>query len=552
MTSSFALFIIVSLALATVAVSTNPDPSRISVANNGDITITPRGMQTLQGGESQDYTNLYWALNNLPRGGTIKLKAGQFHVSRMIVVRGFAGTIKGKGTDKTFIVGRGPLVGGQYEFPHMTPQEEATFFGPGFPGLFWFWNKPLTEGPWTDVSTLLTLRDITFTIEGGGPPKQISDGPSPARLAVWAMIFVSGSSPVYPQVSGSEVGHLEVDIKDCDFIAQGQSLPYGSNSYLALQVFGGEEYVPGDPQQPALLNNGEVEVGHVPVHAVINIRDCNIHNMVGIGFSLEAVFEVPAAGSPPTTVNLVWPDQSQAALPLASVSVTHCTFSQGGRGITYAFYPYSGVLLLAPSNVSIDISHNTFSSANTWAFALYSGPLVMETPQAPGAVIRLSHNTFDMVTTASSNPALEIFDIGPIETFRLFIVNNEFIGDANYAMPFITQTSGLSRVFIMGNTFSGHAGAAMNIGPWGAFTSAGATVMNNDFDDLLSSSPAIILGPGSRNVVVYKQDSDDVLDQGTGNVVVDGHNRRAPPVDASETLPSIKHKYAKRFVQLTR
>ncbi|MHA2207521.1 MAG: right-handed parallel beta-helix repeat-containing protein, partial [Candidatus Thorarchaeota archaeon] len=84
------VFCFLSVLSASTIVHANED-SQIIISPSGDMTGV------------QDANAIEEAFRTVDPGGTVKLKKGQFYVSRVIEVEGFDGTFRGAGKDKTII-----------------------------------------------------------------------------------------------------------------------------------------------------------------------------------------------------------------------------------------------------------------------------------------------------------------------------------------------------------------------------------------------------------------------------------------------------------------
>lgn len=107
------------------------------------ISVVPTG--------TDDTHNLQCALDAAPRAGVVQLSAGVYHTAQ-IVASNFQGTLRGRGTTKTFIVNLPDLVVTVQDFYTERPDAAHTW-----PALFAFWQSDLT------------LSDLTIRVLGDAP-----------------------------------------------------------------------------------------------------------------------------------------------------------------------------------------------------------------------------------------------------------------------------------------------------------------------------------------------------------------------------------------------
>jgi hypothetical protein len=509
-------FLFLCLAVAGLALPcqarANPDPAHIEIVGNGQrVKMTPNGFDTNH--PSQDTINLQWVFDNYPTSD-IDLEEGTFHISNTIEAVNYQGTIGGMGRDKTFIVGRGPLVDGEYVFPMLNEDLTERLYPPGVPHFIWFHPAEGDVNAWKTNNVDVSIKALTMRMDGLGP--EITFFGVPVRT-MHAFLIVTGSEAVINAPVG-DVSHVKFEMKDVDMQAQEVAYTLNdverkhANAGVGVIVYGGEHWVPA----PGL--NGFFEIDHSPVNAIVNVRNCEFDNFHQFAVAVEASYTT----NPGT--DYTFPD-SPAFSP-SSIIIKDNTFNRVGdsMGMPGAFG--FNALILSPSETHIVIKDNILNDVPTSGIALVRG-VAITIPELSSNVT-IKDNTVNMIANPLNSAAIDVFDLTFFNNSPLIVnvKDNTFVGGPGYQTPLVRHAMGTLATF-HDNMFFGEAESGISVGntvsplpPHELLPSVQNTVSDNDFSGLSASVANIILGPASAANTVIVSDPDDVIDQGVGNMVI--------------------------------
>jgi hypothetical protein len=506
---------------ATANALTNPDPSHISINSlETTVTLTPHGFENAP--LSQDSANLQWVLENLPHAN-IELEEGTFHISTTIEAAGYQGTISGQGKDKTFLVGRGELVDGEYIFPELNEDLRTRFFPSGAPHLLWFHAVEGDVNNWSETELDVTIKDLTIRMDGLGPvltmDVPLPDGSVLAQplRTIYCFIVVTSANPILTAAEG-DISRVEVTLKNVDMIAQDVSyeldgVPRSNpNALCGIGHIGGFIWV----EAPGI--SGWTLVDRSPLNTDITIKECLFSR-----FSIEAI-SVESPFTSNTTSNYNFP--TNPAFPPASVTIKDNTFEGvGGAGGLFSQFSTT-ILLVSPSDAVVTIKNNQFLNSESMGILAING--VAASVPVNNSVLNVVGNTFEMAKTQMSGAAINLLDFsfGSAGILAANIKENSFIGLTGFDLPLVDHLIGAQATF-KENSFSGVAASGIRIGdsvspfpPHNMLPVVGDFAKENDFDNLSAQVANIILGPGSSASTVKVSNASDVVDNGQGNIVI--------------------------------
>lgn len=521
--SLFCAFVTVfGFASPLLAAPTNPDPSHISVNSAGTtVNVKPNGFDSLP--ISRDTRNLQWIFDNYPKAN-IKLDKGTFHVSELIEAVGYQGTIVGQGENKTYIVGRGPLVDGVYSFPYLNQSQKDRLYPSGAPWLFWFHPADGDVNAWQTNKVALVLKDMTFSLDGLGPDLTLLGYP---LRAVWGHVMVSGHN-AQSLVPVGNVSHVEVEVKNVTF--EGKTVTYTMNTVngiesrkhanisAGLMINGNEHWVEGEPSQL----NGWSEIDHGPLNAQVKVSGSTFKNMFQYGFAAEGLFTA--------NTNTAYTFPTNPPFPQSTINIVDSTFDNLGDGAGSIGGTGYSTLLLGISGTSITIKDNIFKNIPALGIACLN--YIAETMQKDPSTFTFVDNEFRHSAVPTTNSSIFLLDIaavyGAAPSYELVVKDNTFKSFAGYNLPYINIVTG-SAGTIKANNFRGDAQAAISIGntplPFPPFpiipgTCTEFNLVDNNFCNLNSSVANIIFGQASALNTAKVKYLSDVQDSGQYNTVI--------------------------------
>jgi hypothetical protein len=373
-----ALFVLLTAATThAMAQPVPPDPDHVQVKRNGRvIRVTPVGLQDDFQGMATDTSNLQWALDNVARGGRIALDAGTFHVSETLAAEGLDAEVVGAGMNDTVLVARGPAANGTYVFPLLKQAYRERLFAPGFPPILAVFNQPSSPTtPWQLTSTNLTLRNLSFTVEGEGPT--LTYYGTEVR-PVWAAVLVSRSKGNYDPTQDFEVEHYDVSIKNVGVYGQILSPTLGSNLMTGLVFIGGEQWL---QVEPGTAVGGWNEFDHIPVNGLVTVKNCHLEHTQLHSVAVETLLSPPACLEAFEAQSAFrFPSPPQDAYPQAFADIKNNVFDDSGHGVaTDPFQIAYGTLLLSPSKAPLTVEHNRFLDSNAHAVGVIAGQSLTQT-----------------------------------------------------------------------------------------------------------------------------------------------------------------------------
>ncbi|WP_437895431.1 hypothetical protein [Sorangium sp. So ce124] len=504
-----------------------PDPDHVKVVGNGRvIRVTPVGLQDDFQAMATDTRNLQWALNNVARGGRIALGAGTFHVSETLAAEGLDAEVRGAGMNETVLVARGRAANGTYVFPLLNEAYRERLFAPGFPPILAVFNKPPSrKTPWQLTSTNLTLRNLSFTVEGEGPT--LTYYGTEVR-PVWAAVLVTGSKGNYDPTKDFKVEHYDVSIKNVGVYGQILSPTLGSNLMEGLVFIGGEQWLPVEPDT---ANGGWNEFDHLPVNGLVTVKNCVLEHTQLHSVAVETFLSPPASLEAFEAQSAFrFPSPPQDVYPQAFADIENNVFDDSGHGVaTDPFLIAFGTLLLSPSNAPLTVEHNRFFDSNGHAVGVLAGQSLTETSRWPKepSTVSFAHNEIEAVAT------------GPFNASSLFIADlSELDGAPSYLQPsvrfnHIDAAPGFGSSLIehlMGNGLVADHNVLSGSAPLGISVGAPNILVGTPLpctNDLLTlnnfanfSGQPILLGPGSRSCTAKVHNASDVVDSGINNTIV--------------------------------
>lgn len=502
---------LVSFAAPLLAI-VNPDPNYIKITDSNKIKLSPHGFDNVT--PSRDTLNFQWIFNNYPHSD-IELSEGTYHISECVEAANYQGTIKGKGQKKTHIVGRGPLVDGQYVFPYLNDDLKERMYPTSTPWLFWFHAVDGDVNDWESTKLDLKIKDLSFRLDGLGALVTLFEQP---LYALWGFLFITGQDASYHGQLGN-VSHVEVDCKNVTFESQYVSYTLNgetkthSNVASGFLLIGGESWVPNGIQ---LFHMDEID--HYPVNGQIKITDCIFKNQFQYGFGVEGLF------TGDTGMTYTWPTTNP--FPKSTLTVKNNVFDNSGNGANIIGGEGFSMLMLGISDADVVIKDNDFRNIPSVGLVAISGSVESMPKQI--SKIEINNNKFHQSATPVAAFSIFLFDTMFYSTgySLLDIHHNTFTSDAGYNKAFINMAMGTSGV-IKQNTFSGDAEGAISIGnfqsPYPPYQTLPAALFNaskNDFCGLNSSVANIILGPVSVQNTVTVEDASDVVNNGQYNTVI--------------------------------
>lgn len=490
----------------------NPDPNHITIIDNGRvIEMTPNGFDTNQ--PSQDTINLQWVFDTFPNGD-ISLSAGTFHISTMIEAVNYQGKIEGAGKDSTFLVGRGPLVDGDYVFPELNQDFKTRLYPSGVPHLIWFHPSQGAANDWVTNKVDLEIKDLTIRLDGVGPA--ITYFGVPVR-SIWSLLIITGSNAVITEASGN-VSHVDLELKDVNLQAQEVSYTLNGNNLsnpnaaAGVLLYGGENWV------PSIGLNGYTEIDHGPVNAVVDIRDCTFDLFHQFAIGVEATYTTnPGTG-------YTFPDNP--VFPPSAVSIRDNTFNGVGSSLGIPGSFGFNTLVLSPSETTITIKDNILNDVVSSGIGFLRGVAITIPELTSFATIK--DNTINMVANPLNGAGIRLFDFSFFAGTPLIVYaqDNILTGGTGYNKPLIEHAMGTAATFD-DNKFFGEAQSGISAGntisplpPTIPLPVVQDTIFDNDFGNLTSSIANIILGPASSYNTVTVENASDVLNQGVGNTVI--------------------------------
>lgn len=505
-----ALFLLVS-AIPTIG-QANPDPNYIKILSGGQkVKLTPHGFDANT--PSQDTANLQWIFQNYSHSD-IQLDSGTFHISETIEVAGYQGKIKGNGSDSTFLVGRGPLVNGQYEFPLLNLDLKERFFSSGVPCLFWFHALDGDVNQWQANKLSVELKDFTVRLDGVGPEITLNDQPF---RSIWSLMYFTGKNALFTEQIGN-VPHIELKVKNVHF--QAQEVPYvlngdsrsNTNAAAAIVAYGSENWVEG------LGLNGWTEIDHSPVNAQVEIKDSQFDGFHQFAIALESLF----TSNPGTSYTF----PTNPVFPQATASIKNNRFTNIGNGAGIIGSLGFNLLFLALSEAEIEISNNDFQEMPSGGLVFLNN--VAESMPKITSHVSIKDNNFDHASTSVSGSSVTLLDFGFFlgPHYDLDINDNKFIGAQGFNKSFIEIGMGTG-ASIRENDFNGVASSAISIGntasplpPNNLLPATNCDVAENNFLDLTSSVANIVLGQGSVLNTVQVDNASDVSNSGQFNTII--------------------------------
>jgi hypothetical protein len=498
--------------------SQNPDPTHIIIHDNGSrITLKPNGFSDTI--PSQDYINLQWIFDNY-RKADIDLQKGKYHISQTLEAPGYQGRIRGRCETKTFLIGRGPLIGDDYVFPMLNADLTARLYPSGVPHLIWFHAIEGDVDDWKNTRVDLILQNLTITLDGVGP---LIDYYGQQIRTIWLLVSITGwktvldsAIPQTENVSNNRFVSRNVNYlaKETPYMLNG--VQYNNpNVASAFKTYGGEHWVPG----PTGGLNGLIEDQHSPANYQMTIDNCKFTNFHQFGIGTEANY------TSNTGIPYIFP--TNPVFPHASVRIRNNHFKNVGNAAGLHDSLGFNILILGLSETLYDICDNIFDESKGGGMILLSG--VAETLPDFISYFKIKNNTFNQVGSqfeSNSIWLLDFLDLFYPNTgyYNLWIENNTFNSKNGYDQPFINFASG-KRGTVIKNTFSGTAQSAISAGNTfiapnfpGPFTEGRFT--DNNFCKLEPLVADIILGLGSANNYVEVKCGADVVDAGTHNTIV--------------------------------
>jgi hypothetical protein len=502
---------------ATANALTNPDPSHISINSQETmVTLTPHGFENAS--LSQDSANLQWVFENLPHAN-IELEEGTFHISTTIEAAGYQGTINGQGKDKTFLVGRGELVDGEYIFPELNEDLRARLSPLGAPHLLWFHAVEGDVNNWSETELDVTIKDLTIRMDGLGPVLTLDvplpDGSVLAQplRSIYYFIAVTGANPILAAAEG-DISRVEVTLKNVDMISQDVSYELDGAPRSNPNALSGIGHIGGYIWVEAPGISGWTLVDRSPLNTDITIKECLFSR-----FNIDAI-SVQSPFTSNTTSNYNFP--TSPAFPPASVTIKDNTFEGvGGAGGLLSQYS-AAVLLASPSDAVVTIKNNQFLNSESMGVLAVNG--VAASVPVNNSVLNIVGNTFEMAKTQMSGAAINLLDFSNALVAK--VDENSFSGLTGFDLPLVEHYVGAQATF-KGNSFSGVAASGIRIGdsvspfpPHNMLSVMGDFAKENDFDNLSAQVANIILGPGSSASTVKVSNASDVVDNGQGNTVI--------------------------------
>lgn len=504
-----------------------PDPDHVRVVGNGRIIrVTPVGLQDHFRRMATDTRNLQWALNNVARGGRIALDAGTFHVSETLAAEGLDAEVSGAGMNDTVLVARGRAANGTYVFPLLNKAYRKRLFPPGFPPILAVFNKPPScKTPWQLTSTNLTMRDLSFTVEGEGPA--LTYYGTEVR-PVWAAVLVTGSKGNYNPKKDFEVEHYEVSFNNVGVYGQILSPTLGSNLMAGLVFIGGEQWL---PVTPGTAVGGWNEFDHIPVNGLVTVNNCDFEHTQLHSVAVETLLSPPASLAAFEAQSAFrFPSPHQDVYPQAFADIEDNVFDDSGRGVAKdPFLIAFGTLLLSPSNAPLTVEHNRFLNSNAHAVGVIAGQSLTQTgrwPKEPSTV-SFAHNEIQAVATGAFNASsLFIADLSELEGAPPYLQPSVSCNHIDAAPGFdsslIEHLAGKGLVADH-NVLSGSAPLGISVGAPNILLGTPLPCTDdlltlNDFANF--SGQPILLGPGSQSCTAKVFNASDVVDNGSDNTIV--------------------------------
>lgn len=512
-TKLFGFFVAFVSMGASAFASVNPDPSYIQISNSGSkVKLKPHGFDNHI--PSDDTRNFQWIFNNYPHAD-INLERGTYHISELVEGANYQGTISGDGQNETHIVGRGPLVDGQYVFPALDADKQARMYLPGTPWLFWFHPIDGDVNDWESTKLALKVKDLSFRLDGLGALSTLYEQP---LYAVWGHILITGHNANYHEQVGN-ISHVEIDFKNVTFESQfvtydlyGQTKTH-SNVAAGFLLYGGEDWRPD-----GVMLNHMNEIDHSPINAQIKVKDCVFKNQFQYGFGAEGLFT--------SNTGLGYSFPTTNSFPNSSLTAKNNIFDNAGNGANIIGGAGYNILLLGISETDIVIKDNEFLNIPSVGIVAISG----STESMPKEItnLEITDNYFQQSATAVAGHSVFLFDLMYPFTgyFGLNIRNNTFTGDAGYNMAFVNIGMGTGSV-IRNNTFSGSGQAAIAVGnfqspypPYQILPGSNIEASKNDFSQLNATVANVILGPASSTCTIKVSEATDVINNGQNNTVI--------------------------------
>lgn len=489
----------------------NPDPDYIKISNQGNkVKLIPHGFDSNI--PSQDTANLKWVFDNYSKSD-IHLESGTFHISETIEVAGYQGQIKGDGKDSTFIVGRGPLVNGEYQFPGLNADLTERFYPAGVAGLFWFHTVEGNVNDWQANKLAVELKDFTIRVDGVGP--ELAYYEQPVRT-LWTLIHFTGDNALFTDQVGN-VPHIELNVKNVNFIAQ--EVPYvlngvnrsNTNAAAAMIVYGGENWY----QAPGL--NGWNELDHSPVNAQVEVKSSYFEGFHQFAIAIEGLFTSNTGTSYTFPTNPVFPQ--------ASAKIKNNSFKNVGNGAGVAGSLGFNLLFLAISETEVEVKENHFEDLRAGGVVFINN--VAEALPKITSNFTIKDNEFEHIPTNISAASIALLDFGFFNGpyYKLDIKDNKFSAGQGFNASFVEIGMGTGAL-IKDNDFKGTATAAISIGnthspipPNDVLPATSCHVSENDFHQLTASVANIVLGQGSVLNTVRVEHASDVQDSGQFNTI---------------------------------
>lgn len=397
----------------------------------------------------------------------VKLAAGTFYISRPIVVANFDGTFRGKGKHRTIIENLHDV-----PFPLMTTGPDA-----GLASMFFFYRDAGTPPS--------SLRFSDFSIRAIGEGEIWSSHDPSNQLNARDAIRVQGA------VNGLEdfdVSSVDVFMEDVSITGEmGAYSPGGFNLIGGVSVWG---------EQVSERIDGTFYFKYTKrLTGRFRVKDSDFTNifapieLAGLDDSTVIIGGKPRDGNSFQNVGFaVW-------LIDLSNSRANISFNTGNDVINY------GVWL---------------ENAADAVFGLDFGPIPELFPEP--STFSVHHNTFHLVDFADG---IGLSDYGALvgldATLNAVVAGNRLTLDSLYGG---IRGVGTQNAVVLGNRIDGTGLAGIYFGFLGD-PSSHWIIAGNRVDELEADVAPIWLGPDtSENLVITRNPDENVLDEGTDNVII--------------------------------
>ena len=436
-------------------------------ANSGEVfTVAPTGVD-----DTQNIRDAFTDAKLAGDGNTVHLAAGTFIISEPIIVTDFNGTFKGAGKGVTILEDSN----GTFPLVSSGPLERQSGFL-----IFYLENN--------DVGNLI-ISDMSIHVKGTTEDSYFHGG----------LVNSHWGLRVHGQVTGVEdfeSSEVNVIVDSVNFIGEESTAYYPAGFNLDIALLIGGEFLLEDDGTNFDYNSVK------PISGNIKVANCMFKNN-------------RLAADIPGTAN--------ATIIVGGSPKDKNVFDNVGGAIS----------VWDESGSNIEVSYNKGININDWCVwteqgydAYYGGYLLgLGVPQPANFLIE--HNEFSF-----GNWGIIISDVtnafGDGKSLYEVVTKNKFTMTNSWSVGIFGWDA--DEVLISNNKFTGEGEAGILFALWGGPGHDNWVMQGNNFNNFNADVASIWLGPDSNHcTVVGGNNTTNVLDEGTNNILTGVNNQGNPP-----------------------